>query len=261
MRNHYHTLGVSEQATTDDIRRAYRRLVLLTHPDRTTDPAAHQQFLLVNEAYDVLSNPARRRGYDALLSAYRNPPRPASPAAPPPRATPPPRAAAPPRQSFRRRATPPIDFRKYQASSRFLGKVLLALALLVFVDYFGLSYPTTASFTGPALYDPGHDRYVVQTDKGRFLTRDESVETMFATNTRLRLRVSVLFHFIREARLLQGGRPLPVLFRHQALFTFTGLLLLMAGLTQGRLLGDAGRINAVIIATALASLVLLMLGK
>ncbi|MCB2376373.1 J domain-containing protein [Hymenobacter sp. BT635] len=256
MRNHYHTLGVSEQATADDIRRAYRKLVLLTHPDRTTDPAAHQQFLLINEAYDVLSSPARRQGYDALLWAHRNPPRPAS--QPPPPAAAPRRPTAP--NPFRRRATPPIDFGKYQASSRLWGKVLLALALLVIVDYFGVSYTTTADFTTTPLYVPQHDLYEVRTTKGRFRTWDDPTAAVARQpDSRLQLRVSLLFRFIRAARLLPEGRPLPVLFRHQTLFFFTGLLLLAAGLTQGRLLGDVARVNAIIIATAVASLVLILL--
>ena len=69
MNSHYATLGLPENATTADIKRAYRRLVLLTHPDRTSDFAAHRRFLAVNEAYDVLSHPARRAAYDAARHA------------------------------------------------------------------------------------------------------------------------------------------------------------------------------------------------
>jgi len=67
MRNYYHILEVDEQASANDIRRAYRRLVLLTHPDRTADPAAHARYLLINEAYEILSDPARRQQYSAAL--------------------------------------------------------------------------------------------------------------------------------------------------------------------------------------------------
>ncbi|HEX8350975.1 MAG TPA: J domain-containing protein [Hymenobacter sp.] len=67
MRNYYQALEVAEQASASEIRRAYRRLVLLTHPDRTTDPAAHARYLLINEAYETLSDPARRQRYDAAL--------------------------------------------------------------------------------------------------------------------------------------------------------------------------------------------------
>lgn len=74
---YYQILELSEQATAEDIRRAYLRLVRLTHPDRTPDPAAHRRYLLVNEAYDALRQPEQRRRYDALLQAQRQPARPA----------------------------------------------------------------------------------------------------------------------------------------------------------------------------------------
>lgn len=62
---HYQALELPETATAEDIRRAYRRLVLLTHPDRTPDSAAHARYLVVNAAYEVLSDAGRRQAYDA----------------------------------------------------------------------------------------------------------------------------------------------------------------------------------------------------
>ncbi|UOQ53514.1 J domain-containing protein [Hymenobacter cellulosivorans] len=262
MQNHYHTLGVDEQATPDDIRRAYRRLVLLTHPDRTTDPAAHGRFLLINEAYDVLSNPARRRGYDALLEASRSPPppRPPAPAAGTyaTRVTPP-RRGRPAGYATQRPRAAPINFGVYQKPIRVWGKILLLLGLLVVVDYYGLRYTTTATFLSATIYDGGADTYVVRTSKGRFLTSGDYTSGKTDLAGSVQLRVSLLFRFIREARMLPAGPPLPVLFRHQALFAFTGLLVLAAGFTQGKLLGDAGRVNAAIFATSFALLVVVLI--
>ncbi|UYZ57827.1 J domain-containing protein [Hymenobacter latericus] len=73
MTTYYQVLELTEQATAHDIRRAYLRLVRLTHPDRTPDPVAHQRYLLVNDAYDTLRHPATRARYDAQLAALRNP--------------------------------------------------------------------------------------------------------------------------------------------------------------------------------------------
>lgn len=257
MQTHYRTLGVEEHATPDDIRRAYRKLVLLTHPDRTPDLGAHQQFLLINEAYDVLSNPARRRGYDALLAALRNPPRRPEPAASSsarPTTRPYPRPAANP---IRRPRTAPINFGAYQKPIRLWGKLLLLLGLLVFLDYYGIRYTTTATFLNAATYDS--DTSVVRTSKGRFLTSGDYSTNPNDSTGSVQLRVSLLFHFIREARFLPAGPPLPVLFRHQALFTFTSLLLLAAGFTQAKILGDAGRVNAAILATSFALLVVVLI--
>ncbi|RTQ49602.1 hypothetical protein EJV47_12340 [Hymenobacter gummosus] len=79
MTTYYQILELPEQASAEDIRRAYLRLVRLTHPDRTPDPTAHRRYLLVNEAYDTLRQPNLRARYDANLAAARQPPRPAPP--------------------------------------------------------------------------------------------------------------------------------------------------------------------------------------
>lgn len=65
---HYEALELPATAPAADIRSAYRRLVLLTHPDRTPDPAAHARYLAINAAYEVLSDPARRAAYDNFFS-------------------------------------------------------------------------------------------------------------------------------------------------------------------------------------------------
>ena len=64
--NHYEVLGIAEGASGQEIRQAYRRLVKAAHPDVAGDTA---QFRLVTQAYDVLSDPARRAAYDRGLRA------------------------------------------------------------------------------------------------------------------------------------------------------------------------------------------------
>lgn len=67
-RTHYETLGVKKSATHDEIRSAYRQLVLKHHPDRSKDPKSTDIFIRVTEAYEILSDPQRRKNYDAILS-------------------------------------------------------------------------------------------------------------------------------------------------------------------------------------------------
>jgi molecular chaperone DnaJ len=60
-RDLYDVLGVSRDATQEDIKRAYRRLA---HPDVNQEPEAERRFKEINLAYQTLSDPARRRQYD-----------------------------------------------------------------------------------------------------------------------------------------------------------------------------------------------------
>lgn len=67
MKDYYRILGVSPTAHASDIKRAYRRLVQQLHPDINPDPEAAELIKEVNEAYDVLSDPSKRSGYDYSL--------------------------------------------------------------------------------------------------------------------------------------------------------------------------------------------------
>lgn len=71
MANHYQILGVSRNATPADIKRAYRARARASHPDHHPHPDAARRFVLVRRAYEVLSNPARRRQYDLILDGVR----------------------------------------------------------------------------------------------------------------------------------------------------------------------------------------------
>ena len=60
----YETLGVSRDATADEIKRAYRKLARELHPDINPDPQVQDRFKEVTAAYDVLSDDSKRRQYD-----------------------------------------------------------------------------------------------------------------------------------------------------------------------------------------------------
>jgi curved DNA-binding protein len=67
--DYYQILNVSPEASSDEIKRAYRKLALQTHPDRNPgDARAEEHFKQINEAYGVLSDPHKRTQYDQ----YRN---------------------------------------------------------------------------------------------------------------------------------------------------------------------------------------------
>ncbi len=67
MKDYYKILGVSENATQEEIKQAYKKLAMKYHPDRNPgDKQAEEKFKEINEAYSVLSDPEKRKQYDQL---------------------------------------------------------------------------------------------------------------------------------------------------------------------------------------------------
>ncbi len=68
--DYYKTLGVDKNATSGDIKKAYRKLAMKYHPDHTKgDKSAEEKFKQITEAYAVLSDPEKRKQYDTFGSA------------------------------------------------------------------------------------------------------------------------------------------------------------------------------------------------
>ncbi len=64
-RDYYEILGVSRQCSSEELKVAFRKIAMDSHPDRhPDDPVAHERFKEASEAYSVLSDPERRRSYD-----------------------------------------------------------------------------------------------------------------------------------------------------------------------------------------------------
>ena len=64
-RDYYEVLGLNRDASTDEIKKAFKKLAMKYHPDRNPDnPKAEDNFKEVKEAYEILTDPQKKSAYD-----------------------------------------------------------------------------------------------------------------------------------------------------------------------------------------------------
>lgn len=71
-KDYYSVFGVHPSATVEDIKRRYRELVLRSHPDKMKSGEDSQEFQLIQEAWEVLKDPAKKSVYDARDVLVKN---------------------------------------------------------------------------------------------------------------------------------------------------------------------------------------------
>jgi len=71
-KDYYATLGVSREASEDEIKRSYRKLARKYHPDVSKEAQAEERFKEVQEAYEVLKDPKKRSAYDQLGANWKS---------------------------------------------------------------------------------------------------------------------------------------------------------------------------------------------
>ena len=74
-KNPYDVLGISKDASADEIKRAYRKLSKKYHPDLNHEAGAEEKFKEVNDAYEILSDPQKKAQFDqCILYTHRENP-------------------------------------------------------------------------------------------------------------------------------------------------------------------------------------------
>ncbi len=69
--DYYKVLEVERKATAEEIQKSFRKLARKYHPDINKDPSAEERFKEINEAYEVLKDPEKRKRYDSLGANWR----------------------------------------------------------------------------------------------------------------------------------------------------------------------------------------------
>ena len=137
--DYYEILGVSSTAHASDIKRAYRRLAITYHPDKNPSPEAESIFKQINEAYDVLGDPDKRRAYDSRFETLIEVP---FEQATPRHRDPKYRPSGPRSPGGSHRQTTRDLMASYLKYTAALSIVCFSISVFMFIDYF---LPTRAS--------------------------------------------------------------------------------------------------------------------
>ena len=70
MNDYYRILGIKKNASQEDIRKAYKQGALFWHPDKNKSPIAHDKFIQIYEAYNILIDGQKRIVYDLLYDVH-----------------------------------------------------------------------------------------------------------------------------------------------------------------------------------------------
>ena len=69
--DYYKILQIDQSAEIEVVKAAYGKLAFKYHPDRNSTPNATEQIRLLNEAFDIISNPSKRKEYDAIYQRLK----------------------------------------------------------------------------------------------------------------------------------------------------------------------------------------------
>ncbi|MCO5271187.1 MAG: J domain-containing protein [Cyclobacteriaceae bacterium] len=132
MEDYYQILGISPQATQWEVRRSFRRLAVLYHPDKNNTKEGEERFKEINRAYEVLGHPEKRAQYDFALAHGQPPPVTTAPPHRDPAYRRKPRTAYTPREA---RQSVPELMAEFLPKFRWICYVGLVVTISVAIDY------------------------------------------------------------------------------------------------------------------------------
>lgn len=200
--NHYQRLGVVTSASQSDIKRAYRDLVKIYHPDLNPKMDTHVLMQEINEAYEVLSDVQSRNLYDLALSGYAVP-------SPPPEET----EAERYRREYKRKKAHEervhmenlikLKFKFYKAQ-RYASYVFFALGILFTLDYYLIPFESDYEIETVRLL---RRQTEIKLDGGKAWMTDRELLEEFSTKGGSLATVSYSLVFRIPARInLEGSR-------------------------------------------------------
>lgn len=154
MQNYYHILGVASDATEPQIRRAYLQLCKQYHPDKNNGADwAQERLKVINEAYELLSDPMRRLHYNKALRQQE-----AEKA-----------AQAQARQRHMKTTAPRVDLTDVVEKSSFLIKPFLVMALALVFFTLAVLYFDTNTDKGSGSTTTSYSQQAYDSERNRFL--------------------------------------------------------------------------------------------
>jgi hypothetical protein len=241
--DYYKVLGVSPQATSKEIKLAYRKLAVLYHPDKNPDPKVAERFKEITEAYNTLSDEEARRLYDLKFSSafqevFTKPPEPRHRD---------PRYAKRPPPSRRRhdRWTMRELISKGVTYTRYCSYAGLFITLLLGIDYI-LPYSDSAdkvinvysvTFRRGTAYD------IVETAGGRKLKMYDGDAACFKEDGPISIRSTLIYRIPMSASNPQACSTVRMGYLYRPLIFFPAILFVFSMLGLIRAIGQETNFN------------------
>ncbi len=192
MKDYYKILGIESNTSGDDVKKAYRKLAFLYHPDINKNEDAKIIFQEINEAYSILSDAEKRKNYDDSLNQIQFVYEPVK------QRTNKPQARQFSARYYREKAKHERYITLFVEISRIVSIVILIFSVSIFVDYIlpsdTLKQTVLANFVS---YRPGFGTYL-KTECCRIAFETNGDDEFLAQNTPIKVRLTPFYKIVKD---------------------------------------------------------------